>query len=64
MHKYYAHFVVAEPGLDDLGEFSGVVEVAAHFNAGLQQHQAQEILADNLEVDTEDLQLLHWSRLH
>ena len=60
--KYYTHFLLRAPPSDGPSEFRGVVElnracVRGDFKA------ARSMLAKNLECESKDIELLHWSRL-
>lgn len=62
--KYYAHFVLTEIGGNGFGEFTGVVHIDRVNSAGLFAEDARHLLADNLDVDADDVHVIHWSQLH
>lgn len=62
--KYYAHFVLTELGGNGFGEFTGVVHVDRVNSAGLFADDARRLLAENLDVDADDVHVIHWSQLH
>ena len=62
--KYYTHFLLTEASYHGCSEFSGVVELNSVTNRPLEIQEIEELLARNFEVDADDVQVLHWSRLH
>lgn len=62
--KYYAHFVLTELGGSGFGEFTGVVHVDRVRAAGMVADEAKYMLAANLDVDADDVHVIHWSHLH
>ena len=65
--KYYTHFVTdGQPLL--LSEFTGVVELnrppRSSSNAKANEKEIAAILARTLHIDSDDIRILHWSRLH
>jgi hypothetical protein len=62
--KYYTHFLTsAEPQLSP-SEYSGVVELNKVPQAPGDMHEVATILARSLDIDLDDIRILHWSRLH
>jgi len=57
--KYYAHFVLRSPR--SANEYLGVIEVSCALSRG---DEAVALLARNLECESEDIQILQWSRVH
>lgn len=61
--KYYTHFVMSEqPSV--ASEFTGVVELN---RVPCRQNDLRDIaaiLARSLDVDSQDIRILYWSRLH
>ncbi|MEL7450925.1 MAG: hypothetical protein AAFN78_17055 [Pseudomonadota bacterium] len=62
--KYYTHFLLSEPNASTCGEFRGVVEISRISSDDLEQAEVQRILADNFDVDAEEVTIIDWSRLH
>ena len=62
--KYYAHFVLTELGGSGFGEFTGVVHVDRVRSTGIMADEAKAMLAQNLDVDADDVHVIHWSHLH
>ena len=62
-HKYYTHFVLTELGGTGFGEFMGVVHVS-RAEQRVAADDARLMLAGNLDVDPEDVHVIHWSQLH
>ena len=62
--KYYTHFVLTELGGTGFGEFTGVVHVDRMSASGLVAEDAKRLLAANLDVDVDDVHVIHWSQLH
>jgi hypothetical protein len=62
--KYYTHFVADVPELKQTGEYTGVVEVAAPLHRQREARELKTVLARNFDLPSEDIRILHWSRLH
>ncbi len=62
--KYYTSFLLQEAENSDLSEYSGVVEVNRYSDRTLEIPEIEEMLAKNLNVDSDDVKVLHWARLH
>ena len=62
--KYYTHFVMNEPSYHGCREFCGVVEVDRVGEDRLENKEIVAMLATNFEIDSDDIRLLQWSRLH
>ena len=63
--KYYTHFVLtgeAEEGTRQ--EFSGVVEVNQTTERRFEPQEIEALLAKNFDLDSNDVCLINWSRLH
>jgi len=61
--KYYTHFVLTEFEGTGFGEFSGVVQFTQSrslFGA----EEARRMLAQNFDVDVNELHLIQFSQLH
>ena len=64
--KYYTQFLLrsAEPHEAEADEYSGVVEVKHTNDQVLEAAEIETLLAQNFEIDVENVELLNWSRLH
>ena len=62
--KYYTHFVLTELGGSGFGEFTGTVHVDRVGPAGMLADDAKRLLATNLDVDIDDVHVIHWAQLH
>lgn len=62
--KYYTRFLLRsfEENLAD--EYSGVVELNHARDRVLEPCEIEAILAQNFDMDAEQVELLNWSRLH
>ncbi|MEM9387203.1 MAG: hypothetical protein AAGA68_19225 [Pseudomonadota bacterium] len=61
--KFYMQFVLDE-GMDrDPAQYCGVVEVENLFGP-LGLEELESLLAENFDVDTHDVQVIHYARLH
>lgn len=61
--KYYTHFVTNRQPQKP-GEFAGVVELTRPPRSSNNAKEVAAILAHTLQLDTDDIRILHWSRLH
>jgi hypothetical protein len=62
--KYYTHFLMSEAPQASPSEFSGVVELNRVPLAPGDLQEVATILARSLDIDLDDIRILHWSRLH
>ena len=62
--KYYASFLLQDTHCERCSEFSGVVEVERARQTPFTLREVEELLARNFQVETEDVKVIHWSRLH
>lgn len=62
--KYYTHFVLTEFEGSSFGEFTGVVHVDKSRRAGMGAEDARQMLAQNFDVDINDLHIIQFSQLH
>jgi len=62
--KYYTHFLMSEEQQPSPSEFSGVVELNRVPIAPGDMQEVATILARSLDIDLDDIRILHWSRLH
>ena len=65
--KYYTHFVTgtgkarsAAPG----NEWSGVVELREPLTQGRANRELRSLLAQSFDLETDEIRILHWARLH
>lgn len=64
--KYYTHFVTgtgkarSAPG----NEWSGVVELREPLTQARANRELRALLAQSFDLDTEQIRILHWARLH
>jgi uncharacterized protein YggU (UPF0235/DUF167 family) len=70
--KYYTHFVThtgnaaagrqrhAEGG----SEWSGVVELRQPLSSARANRELRVLLAQSFDLDSDDIRILHWARLH
>jgi hypothetical protein len=63
--KYYTHFVTAAEEARQSSEWSGVVELN-HPIEGRKgaSRELRQLLAQSFDLDGDDIQILHWARLH
>jgi uncharacterized protein YggU (UPF0235/DUF167 family) len=65
--KYYTHFVThAEraAGSNGGGEWSGVVELRQPLTQARANRELRTLLAQSFDLDSDDIRILHWARLH
>lgn len=62
--KYYTHFVLTEFEGTGFGEFSGVVQFNKTSQPQFGTEDARRMLAQNFDVDVDDLHLIQFSQLH
>ena len=62
--KYYTHFLMSEEPQASPSEFSGVVELNRVPHAPSDLQEIAVILARSLDIELDDIRILHWSRLH
>jgi hypothetical protein len=65
--KYYTHFLTggAKPkAAPDSSEWSGVVELRSPLEQGGGTRELKALLAQSFDLDSEDIKILHWARLH
>ncbi|MBS0380295.1 MAG: hypothetical protein JSS29_17575 [Proteobacteria bacterium] len=65
--KYYTHFVThagraksSAPG----NEWSGVVELREPLKQNRANRELRALLAQSFDLDSDDIRILHWARLH
>ncbi|HVY79430.1 MAG TPA: hypothetical protein VG994_00485 [Steroidobacteraceae bacterium] len=65
--KYYTHFLTAgakPKTTPDASEWSGVVELRSPIEQGGGTRELKALLAQSFNLDSEDIKILHWARLH
>ena len=65
--KYYTHFLTAgarPKKAPDSSEWSGVVELRSPLEQGGGTRELKTLLAQSFDLDSEDIKILHWARLH
>lgn len=66
--RYYTHFVTAAEQLSqqaaDASEWSGVVELRHALEPAGGARELCTLLAQSFDLNTEDIRILHWARLH
>jgi hypothetical protein len=65
--KYYTHFVTHNgraPSPHADSEWSGVVELRQPLTQSRANRELRALLAQNFDLDSEDIRILHWARLH
>jgi hypothetical protein len=65
--RYYTHFVTATaqiPFQADASEWSGVVELRRALEPAGGARELCALLAQSFDLNSEDIKILHWARLH
>ncbi len=65
--KYYTHFVTARakaPTAANASEWSGVVELRHPLEHVGGTRELRALLAQSFDLDSDDIKILHWARLH
>jgi hypothetical protein len=65
--KYYTHFVTHggnPPGTASGSEWSGVVELRQPLSTMRANRELRALLAQSFDLDSDDIRILHWARLH
>jgi hypothetical protein len=66
--KYYTHFVTssaaAMPTAPSSNEWSGVVELRRPLEKAGGTRELRSLLAQSFDLDSEEIKILHWARLH
>ena len=62
--KYYTQFLLRNEEYPEADEYSGVVEVKHRQGQVLNAQEIESLLAQNFEIDVDNVELLNWSRLH
>ena len=66
--KYYTHFVTgaspAAAAAANANEWSGVVELRHPLENVRGTRELRSLLAQSFDLDSDDIKILHWARLH
>ena len=65
--KYYTHFLTGGDAVAEspsTHEWSGVVELRAPLRDRREIRELRALLAVNFNLESEDIRILHWARLH
>jgi uncharacterized protein YggU (UPF0235/DUF167 family) len=64
--KYYTHFVTGSGKARRVAgnEWSGVVELREPLTQARANRELRSLLAQSFDLDTEEIRILHWARLH
>jgi hypothetical protein len=64
--KYYTHFVTGSnaPAAAAANEWSGVVELRHPLENVRGTRELRSLLAQSFDLDSDDIKILHWARLH
>jgi hypothetical protein len=65
--KYYTHFVTGGAQAmtaPSSSEWSGVVELRHPLETGGGTRELRCLLAQSFDLDSEEIKILHWARLH
>jgi len=65
--KYYTHFVTGSPRVPTAmasNEWSGVVELRHPLESGGGTRELRCLLAQSFDLDSDEIKILHWARLH
>jgi hypothetical protein len=65
--KYYTHFVTAtarKQPRPESSEWSGVVELRHPLEQSAGTRELRSLLAQSFDLNSDDIRILHWARLH
>jgi hypothetical protein len=64
--KYYTHFVTHEAprNQESSSEWSGVVELRHPLEGKSGPRELRALLAQSFDLDSDEIKILHWARLH
>jgi hypothetical protein len=62
--KYYTQFILTDTEYRGGNEFSGVVELSQPMTRSSDSSDIEAILAQNFDLNQNEVKLLSWSRLH
>lgn len=65
--KYYTHFMTGgarAPAAISANEWSGVVELRQPLQSSGGTRELRSLLAQSFDLDSDEIKILHWARLH
>ena len=62
--KYYTQFILTDAQYRGGNEFSGVIELSEAMDHSTEPKDIEAILARNFDLDSNEVRLVSWSRLH
>jgi hypothetical protein len=65
--KYYTHFMTGglrAPATIPSSEWSGVVELRYPLEVGGGTRELRSLLAQSFDLESDEIKILHWARLH
>ena len=62
--KYYTQFILTDAEYRGDSEFSGVIELSEPMDGASEKRDIEAILACNFDLDSNEVKLVSWSRLH
>ena len=64
--KYYTHFLTGtgKARRASGSEWSGVVELRQPLTQGRANRELRSLLAQSFDLDSDEIRILHWARLH
>ncbi len=62
--KYYTQFILTDAEYRGGSEFSGVIELSEPMDGESDRRDIEAILARNFDLESNDVKLVSWSRLH
>ena len=62
--KYYTQFILTDTQYRGGNEFSGVVELSQPMEGDTETRDIEAALARNFDLNTSNVKLVSWSRLH
>ena len=62
--KYYTQFILTDVEYRGGSEFSGVIELSEPMDGESDRRDIEAILARNFDLESNDVKLVSWSRLH
>jgi hypothetical protein len=62
--KYYTHFVTGAEEALTTSEWSGVLELARPLAERRANRELRTLIAESFDLDSEEIRILHWARLH
>ena len=62
--KYYTQFILTDAELRGGKEFGGVVELSQPMDDDSDTRDIEAVLAQNFDLNRDDVKLVSWSRLH